>query len=111
MKEYVTANNKTLEFDNISTGTDTITMTVENGNADALEEHFRAVTEMTVSDSALGEPYGTYTDLAFKEITTHEDGSVSITMRIKSDIEKRLDALEDWRSQVDTEYAAARLSR
>ena len=95
MKEFITANGITYEGTNVSTGTGSIAFTTGEYNAAELEPFFRGVSEIKVSDTKLGEPYGNFPDLKFESITTNEDGSVTVAMRIKSEIERRLDALEE----------------
>lgn len=107
MKEFVTANEKIYECSNVTTGIDSITMTMENQNANEMIAEFDGVTELTVSfekkkeewEEDLGlvleDPHGIYKNLKLESVTTNvNDGSVSVTMHIKSDIEVRLDALE-----------------
>jgi len=107
MKEFVTANEKIYECSNVTTGIDSITMTMENQNANDMIAEFDGVTELTVSfekkkeewEEDLGlvleDPHGIYKNLKLESVTTNvNDGSVSVTMHIKSDIEMRLDALE-----------------
>lgn len=107
MKEYVTANEKIYECSNVTTGIDSITMTMENQNANEMIAEFDGVTELTVSfekkkedweedlELVLEDPHGIYKNLKLESVTTNvNDGSVSVTMHIKSDIEVRLDALE-----------------
>lgn len=94
MKEFVTANGSTFACADITTGINSITFTMQNQDADELESFFRDVTELTVTYEGEEKPHGTYKDLKYKSITKYEDGSVSVTMRIKDETEKRLDALE-----------------
>lgn len=110
MKEFVTANGRIFECTRVTTEINSITMTMENQDVDDVEAFFRDVKELTVSfektkdpdeyreELVLEEPHGIYTEprfsLAFESITKYEDGSIAVTMHIKSEIERRLDALE-----------------
>lgn len=94
MKEFVTANGNIFECTNVTTGIDSITLTMENQDADNVEPFFRDVTDLTVTFEGEEKPHGTYKDLKFESITKYEDGSISVTMHIKSEIEKRLDKIE-----------------
>ena len=114
MKEFVTANGRIFECSSITTGINSITLGMENQDADDVEAFFRDVTELTVSfekenglsgyaegdgqEPVLDDPHGIYTEpkfsLAFESVTKFEDGSIAVTMHIKSEIERRLDALE-----------------
>lgn len=107
MKEFAAANGIIYECKNVTTGLDSITMTMENQTADEMIAAFECVSELTVSfeknnDSLLGdhelvldEPHGIYKNLKLESVSTNVlDGSVSVTMHIKNEIERRLDALE-----------------
>lgn len=95
MKEFVTANNRIFECSRIETGLDSIVMTMEDESVLGLEDFFADVTELTISFEGEEDPHGTYKHLELKSVTKNvSDGSVSVTMRIKSEIERRLDALE-----------------
>lgn len=94
MKEFITANEKTFECISVQTGTDSISFTMENQATADLEPFFRGVSKITVSDTKLGNPYGNFENLRFESITTNDDYSVTVKMHIKSEIERRLDALE-----------------
>lgn len=118
MKEFVTANGRIFECSNVTTGLDSITMKMENQDADDVEAFFRDVTGLTVSfekeiglsgytevggkEPVLDEPHGVYAEpefsLAFESITKFENGSIAVTMHIKNEIERRLDALEEGQS-------------
>lgn len=115
MKEFVTANGRIFECSKVTTGADFITLTMENRDADDIEAFFRDVKGLTVSfgsgsglsgyseggdqDPVLEEPHGVYEEpqfsLSFESVTKFEDGSVAVTMHIKNEIERRLDALEE----------------
>lgn len=108
MKEFVTANGNIYACKSISTGLDSITMTMENQTANEMIEEFANVSELTVSfekqsdslledhEFSLEEPHGIYKNLRLESVSTNvEDGSVSVKMHIKSEIERRLDALEE----------------
>lgn len=112
MKEYVTANDRIFECENVITGLDSITLKMKNQDADDVEAFFRDVKGLTVSFEKEGglslekddqgpeleEPHGVYKEprfsLSFESITKFEDGSIAVTMHIKNEIERRLDALE-----------------
>lgn len=98
MKEFVTANDRIFECSSVTTGINSITLRMENQDADDVEAFFRDVTELTVTFEGEEEPHGVYAEprfsLAFESIAKFEDGSIAVTMHIKSEIERRLDALE-----------------
>lgn len=108
MKEFVTANGVIYECKNVSTGLDFIIMKMENQEANEMIDAFESVSELTVSlekqndslledhEFALEEPHGIYKNLKLESVSTNvEDGSVSVKMHIKSEIERRLGALEE----------------
>ena len=110
MKEFVTANGTTYECKNVTTGLDSITMTMDGYTADDLITAFADVSELTTTLEGEETPHGTYKNLKLESVTTNvEDGSVSVTMHIKSEIERRLDALEE--SQKIQNGAIAELSQ
>lgn len=139
MKEFVAANGRIFECENVNTGIDSVTIifatlnegavecvnaateynpkkiVLESRNADEIETLFRSVTEMIVSfgkykmpeedfaeenekDLILEEPHGFYEEpqfsLSFESVTKFEDGTLAVTMHIKSEIERQLDALK-----------------
>lgn len=111
MKEFVTANGKIYECKSATTGLDSITMTMENQEAPDLIIAFEDVSELTIAfgekkkdqrgneELILEEPHGMYKNLKLESVTTNvENGSVSVTMRIKTEIEIRLEALEESQS-------------
>lgn len=99
MKEFVTANGRIFECSSVTTGIDSITLRMENQDADDVEAFFRDVTAFTVAFEDEPEPHGIYEEpqfsLSFESITKFEDGSIAVTMHIKNEIERRLDALEE----------------
>lgn len=95
MKEFLEANGNIYECESVTTGIDSITFTIANGNATDLEQAFRTVSSLTTTLEGEENPSGYYDHLKFDSITTHEDGSVSVTMHIKGEVERRLDALEE----------------
>lgn len=95
MKEFVTANETTYECKNVTTGLDSITMTMDGYTASDLMAAFSDVSELTTAFEG-EEPHGIYKNLKLESVTTNaEDSSVSVKMHIKSEIEMRLDALEE----------------
>lgn len=105
MKEFVTANGNIYECTSVTTGIDSITLTMQNQERDEVEELFSSVSELTVSFEKqqrslsggiqLEEPHGVYKNLKLQTVAKNvEDGSVIVTMHIKNETEQRLDALE-----------------
>lgn len=94
MTEYIKAGNTTYECTNIHTTPETITFTILNqASADSMALAFKDVESLTVSDGE-GNEYGFYENLAFVNAATAGDDTVTVTMRIKSDMEMRLERLE-----------------
>ena len=91
--EYIKANGVEYATKSITTGTDSITFTMEGQEIERVHTAFRNVTELTVS----GEDkvtYGIYGNLYFSSATVHADATVTVTMRMKSDTEIRLENIE-----------------
>lgn len=95
MKEFATANGVTYECKNVTTGIESITLTMNGHTANDLMQEFSDVSELTTAFEG-EETHGTYKNLKLESVTTNvEDGSVSVKMHIKSEIERRLDELEE----------------
>lgn len=92
--EYITANGTEYACQNISTGINMISFTVANGDIGALSTAFKSVTDLTVSgeDKVV---YGTYSGLAFKNATVDAESSVTVSMSIATDVEKKLAELAE----------------
>jgi uncharacterized Zn finger protein len=102
--EYIKAGGKEYAAKTVTTSTNSISFTLEDGAIAEIEEALRNVTELEVS----GEDkvtYGTYDDLRFESATVHEDGSITVTMHIPSATEKRLSALEASQAEQDDAIA------
>lgn len=91
--EIIKANGTEYQCKTVTTGINSISFTMDGQDLASVETAFREVTELTVS-GADGATYGTYENLSFTSATVFEDGTVGVTMHIKSDIEVRLDNLE-----------------
>lgn len=106
MKEIINANGMNYECSSVETTTNSISFTTE-GNADELKELLKDVKEITVSDEE-GVVYGEYSNLALQSVTTNildESENVTITFRIKSDMEIRIEALEESQNDQDETIA------
>lgn len=92
--EYITAGGVEYAAKSVTTTVNQIVMTYEGQSIADMETTFRQATDLTVSgeDKAT---YGTYAGLAFEQATVQASGDVVVTMRIKTETEQRLDALED----------------
>ena len=91
--EYITANGTKYECKTITTGVNSISFVMEGQDFASVETAFREVTKLTVSGED-GVTYGTYENLSFESATVYEDGTVGVTMHIKSQLEVRLDNIE-----------------
>lgn len=92
--DYIKLNNQTYEIEKAETTTDTITVFFKNRTAESLAEIFDGVTSFELSNSD-GTVYGVYKNLAFVNASVYDDNTASVTMRIKGDIEIRLERLEN----------------
>lgn len=91
--EYIKANGIEYECQTVTTGTDSITFTMEGQTVESIHTAFKDVTELTV----LGEDkktYGIYSGLSFASAAVDADDTVSVTMLIRPDLERRLEKVE-----------------
>ena len=98
--EYITANGIEYATKSVTTSINAISFKIEGKTANEAKTAFQPVTELTVS----GEDkvaYGIYNNLSFESVTEYADGTVEVTMHIKSDAEVRLDALEQSQAEQD----------
>ena len=98
--EFVKANGAEYACKAVVTGVDSITFSMEGQAVADMEEAFRPVTELTVADENK-EVYGVYKNLSFESATAYGDGTVMVTMHIKSKTELRLENLEQTQAEQD----------
>ena len=91
--EYIKANNIEYECQTVTTGTDSITFTMEGQAVESIHTAFKDVTELTVSGEDK-QAYGIYSGLSFASVAVDADDTVSVTMLIRSDLERRLEKVE-----------------
>lgn len=102
--EHITVNGTNYVCQSVVTSTNTISFVVENQKISDMETAFRAASELTVSGDD-GKVYGTYENLVFESATVYGDGSVRVSMRIPSEMELRLEELEQTQSEQDAAIA------
>ena len=98
--EFVKANGAEYACKAVVTGVDSITFSMEGQAVADMEEAFRPVTELTVADENK-EVYGVYKNLSFESATVYGDGTVMVTMHIKSKTELRFESLEQTQAEQD----------
>ncbi len=98
--EFVKANGAEYACKAVVTGVDSITFSMEGQAVADMEEAFRPVTELTVADENKV-VYGVYKNLSFESATAYGDGTVMVTMHIKSKTELRLENLEQTQAEQD----------
>lgn len=98
--EFIKANGAEYACKAVVTGVDSITFSMEGQAVADMEEAFRPVTELTVAGEDK-EIYGTYKNLYFESATVYEDGTVMVTMHIKSKTELRFESLEQTQAEQD----------
>ena len=91
--EYIKANNIEYECQTVTTGTDSITFTMEGQAVESIHTAFKDVTELTVSGEDK-KAYGIYSGLSFASAAVDADDTVSVTMFIRPDLERRLEKVE-----------------
>lgn len=98
--EYIKTNGAEYAYSSVITGVDSITFSMEGQAVADIETAFRPVTELTVAGEEK-EIYGTYKNLSFESVTVYEDGTVMVTMHMKSGTEIRLESLEQTQAEQD----------
>ena len=98
--EFVKANGAEYACEAVVTGIDSISMLMKCQKVADMEEAFRPVTELTVADENK-EVYGVYKNLSFESATAYGDGTVMVTMHIKSETELRFESLEQTQAEQD----------
>lgn len=98
--EFVKANGAEYACKAVVTGVDSITFSMEGQAVADMEEAFRPVTELTVAGEDR-EVYGTYKNLSFESAAVYGDGTVMVTMHMKSATELRLESLEQTQAEQD----------
>ena len=91
--EYIKAGGIEYECQTVTTGTDSITFTMEGQAVESIHTAFKDVTELTVSGEDKT-PYGIYSGLTFSSAAVDADDTVSVTMLIRPDLERRLEKVE-----------------
>lgn len=98
--EFIKANSVEYACKAVVTGVGNISFSMEGQAVADIEKAFRSVTELTVAGED-GEVYGTYENLSFESATVYEDGTVMVTMHMKSATELRLESLEQTQAEQD----------
>ena len=91
--EYIKADNIEYECQTVTTGTDSITFTMEGQAVESIHTAFKDVTELTVSGEDK-KTHGIYSGLSFASAAVDADDTVSVTMLIRPDLERRLEKVE-----------------
>ena len=91
--EYIKAEGIEYECQTVTTGTDSITFTMEGQAVESIHTAFKDVTELTVSGEDK-KTYGIYSGLSFALAAVDADDTVSVTMFIRPDLERRLERVE-----------------
>ena len=98
--EFIKANGVEYACKAVVTGISSITFSMEGQAVSDIEKAFRQVTELTVSGEDR-EVYGTYKNLSFESAAVYGDGTVMVTMHMKSATELRLESLEQTQAEQD----------
>lgn len=97
--EYINANGTVYECQKIETESNAIVLTID-GKTEELKEAFKNVTNFTVSGKD-NEAYGNYENLKYQSVTEYEDGTVTIKMKILSDMEIAVSDLQKTQAEQD----------
>ena len=97
--EYITANGVEYDTKSVTTKMDGIGFTLE-GDVSEIASAFKLVTELTVSgeDKVV---YGVYGNLSFSSAMVDSEGLITVFMRIKQDMEQRVETLEQSQAEQD----------
>lgn len=103
--EIIKANGMEYSCKIVTTGVNSISFTVEEQEITAIEAAFREVTDLEVmgTDEVA---YGTYENLVFESATVYEEGTVSVTMHIKTSDELWKESVEATQAEQDEAIAA-----
>lgn len=106
MNEIITAGGVSYTTTNVTTGTDTISFTLSDVLGEEAHTVFKNVKSLEVGEEA-GAAYGLYPDVRFDHLTIYADDSIVVTMRIPTEMEKQISALQV--SQAEQDEAIAEL--
>lgn len=98
--EYITANGTEYVCRSVTTGTNSISFTMDGKEIAEVEATFRGVESITVAGEDK-ETYGNYENLNFESATVYAAGSICVTMHIPTEIEQRLADLEATQAEQD----------
>lgn len=98
--EYIKADGIEYECQTVTTGTDSITFTMEGQAVESIHTAFKDVTELTVSGEDK-KAYGIYSGLSFASVTVNSNNNIIVKMLIKTPEEMRLDNLEKTQTEQD----------
>lgn len=91
--EYIKADGIEYECQTVTTGTDSITFIIGGQTVESIHKAFKDITELTVSGEDK-KAYGIYSGLTFSSAAVDADDTVSVTMLIRPDLERRLEKVE-----------------
>lgn len=106
MNELITAGGVSYTTTKVTTGTDTISFTLSDMMANEAHAAFKNVKSLEVGEED-GAAYGLYPDVRFDHLTIYADDSITVTMRIPTDVEKQISTLQA--SQAEQDEAIAEL--
>lgn len=98
--EYIKTNGAEYACKAVVTGVDSISFLIAGQKVSDMVKAFRPVTELAVADENK-EVYGVYKNLSFESATAYGDGTVMVTMHIKSKTELRFESLEQTQAEQD----------
>lgn len=91
--EYIKAGGIEYECQKVTTGTDSITFIIGGQTVESIHKAFKDITELTISGEDK-KAYGIYSGLSFASAAVDVDDTVSVTMLIRPDLERRLEKVE-----------------
>lgn len=104
MNEVITVGGVNYTATKVTTGINTISFTLSDLTAEDVYAAFKNATSLEVGEAA-GASYGQYPDVRFDQMTIYADDSITVTMRIPTEIEQQISALQVSQSEQDEAIA------
>ena len=102
MNEIITANGVKYITQNLNTGLNTISFTVQGLTADEAEAAFRNVTSLTVGiDETEDSVYGEFPNVTYESITKDAEDNITVTMHIPTKTELQIADLQESQAEQD----------
>ena len=108
MNEIITANGVKYTTQNLKTGLNTISFTVQGLSVDEAEAAFCNVKSMTVGiseDEGVVSVYGEYPNVTYESLTNDAEDNITITMHIPTKMELQIAELQESQAEIQISQA------